>query len=292
MTIGGRLQSAPAPISIEDTRVRPPQVLALDNAATFIALDPASDGVSLSLGGDLRGAGPVSLSARLPPGDVRESRVSLALAQIPATMLSAYALNAFDRSVTAGTADIELEVARSGERIDGSLDLTGQALELAMDDAAADAGGESSLEMAAALLEDRDRRISLSLPFASSSGTVFDAATAALRARIAALTETPFMALESGTDINSALASAIPFLPGDAALSDAALLTIDQLTAALNDRPRLGTRILGGYDPDADRNALARRWSWQWTMPLPMQAGNRHSRWLPHCSKIVTGASA
>jgi hypothetical protein len=113
--------------------------------------------------------------------------------------------------------------------------------------------------MAAALLEDRDRQISLSLPFASSSGTVFDAATAALRARVAALTETPFIALEPAIEAGSPLASAIPFLPGDAALGDAALLTIDQLTTALNDRPRLGTRILGGYDPDADRDALARQ---------------------------------
>jgi hypothetical protein len=51
----------------------------------------------------------------------------------------------------------------------------------------------------------------------------------------------------------------VPFTPGEAALNDRALATIGQLAEALNARPRLGLRVLGGYDEQADRTALARQ---------------------------------
>jgi len=261
--LDGRVQTESTRIDIEDTRVRPQQSFVLDTAAAFVANSPGNDGLSLSLSAGLRGAGPVSLTLSMPPGTTGNLKVSIELTQVPAALLSPYVNRALDRALMAGTADIGLDYVRNNQSLDGTLHIVGHALELApvpaIVAASANAGDDASPEMAVALLEDRDRRLDLNLPFAGSSGTVFDAVTAALSARIAALTDTPFAALGTAADGDAALADAIPFLPGDAALSDVALLTIDQLAAALTARPRLGIRILGGSDPEDDRDALARQ---------------------------------
>lgn len=258
LDLSGRVEIGQASLSVTDARVSPPQAFRLDEAAVLAARNAGTDELSLSLAGRLGGAGEATLTIRLPPATTGGPRVSMQAMRLPASMLSAYAFDAIGRRLTAGDIDLGIEYSLNGNRVDGSLRIVTRGLALAEQaDDRARADTEHSLDLAAALLEDSDGIIEMQLPFASSAGTARDAAASALEARIAAVTDTPFGAL--APIIGTTTASAVPFLPGDAALTDSALAAIRQLADALNARPRLGLRVLGGYDPTADRNALARQ---------------------------------
>jgi hypothetical protein len=233
-----------------------------DEAAVLATLDADSGELTLNLGGDLSGAGDAAVTVRALPEAAGGSRVSIEAASLPATMLSAYAADTVGRALTGGELDLALVYALSGSRVDGSLRLVTRQLELAADGGAAADGGTAdnrggSVELAAALLESADGVIEIDLPFAGNAGSVREAAGAALEARIAAMTETPFDAL--APLIGDDAVNTVPFLPGDAALTDRALATVAQLAAALQARPRLGMRVHAGYQPRVDRDALARQ---------------------------------
>jgi hypothetical protein len=254
--LGGRLEIERIRLAVTDARITPPQTFVFDEAAVLATLDADSGELTLNLGGDLSGAGDAAVTVRALPEAAGGSRVSIEAANLPATMLSAYAAGTVGRELTGGEVDLALEYALSGSRVDGSLRLMTRRLELAADGGAADNRG-GSVGLAAALLESADGVIEIDLPFAGNAGSVREAAGAALEARIAAVTETPFDAL--APLIGDDAVNTVPFLPGDAALTDRALATVAQLAAALEARPRLGMRVHAGYQPSVDRDALARQ---------------------------------
>jgi len=258
--VSGRIEVDSARLSVHDERVVPPQSFAFDDAAVLVVADADADGLSLRLGGRPRGVGEATLRVRVPPGVTAEHRVSIEAVRLPATKLSAYAVDALGRRLGAGNADLSLEYSLSGNRVDGSLRIV--ARELAFATGTAELGsnvGGPSLELAVALLENPDRIIEIDLPFSSYIGTVRNAVTAALKARLATVTEAPFDTLAPLMDGAAEATNAVPFLPGDAALNDRALASIVRLAYALNARPRLAVRVHGGYDPTVDRDALARQ---------------------------------
>jgi hypothetical protein len=256
--LGGRLEVESARLSVNDARVIPPQSFAFDEAAILTTIDADSDELSLSLGGQLTGAGEATVTIRVPPGAAGGARVSIEAAGLPATMLSAYAVDTLGRRLAAGDTDLRVEYALTGNRVDGSLRIVTRGLAFSEQTAGqTPADGGPSLELAAALLENANGVIEMQLPFASNTGTVRAAAAAALEARIAAVTETPFDTL--APLIGDEGADAMPFLPGDAALNDRALVAIGRLADALNARPRLGLKVYAGYDPRVDRDALAKQ---------------------------------
>jgi hypothetical protein len=162
------------------------------------------------------------------------------------------------RRLAAGSAEFGLQYSLNDSRADGLLQLSVRDLAFAPRRAGADAE-PASLELAAALLEDADGVIDLDLRFATSTGTVRDALADALAARIAATTQTPFDTLATLAQDQGRPSGAIPFLPGDAALGDRALASVEALADALAARPRLGLRVFGAYDATLDRDALARQ---------------------------------
>lgn len=287
--VAGRAELDAPALSVTDERAAPRRSFAFDDATLVWTADAGNEETSLALAGRLRGAADASLTVQAPLSAPTPRRsVMIEATGIPAAMLSPYAADALGRGLSAGTADLGLDYSLNGNRIDGSLHLVAHALELAPRSAgpalAADpdlpadaappadpdppagaarpagpaAGGASpSLELAAALLENRDGVIEIDLPFAATTGSVRAAASAALAARLDALTYSPFDALGALIEEAPEPANAVPFPPGDAALGEPALASIEALANALNARPRLGLRVHGGYDATLDRDALA-----------------------------------
>jgi hypothetical protein len=261
VALSGRIAIGEAALAILDSAVMPAQRFALPDAAALVTADPDGDGLVVNLSGNLAGAGELALNLRVPANPNASRQVSLDADALPAAMLSAYSSAALGRAVTAGSADIAIDYAVADERVDGELSLVMRAIEFAAPPAnvgAARVRGPA-LELAAALLEDTDRVVTIELPFAGYDLPARDAAAATLRARLAAVTATPFEALGPQLLGDAGAAGSVPFQPGDAALNDRARAAIDALAGALAARPRLGLRVRGGFDAVADRNALARQ---------------------------------
>jgi hypothetical protein len=170
--------------------------------------------------------------------------------------------------------DLETDFVLADARVDGTLHVVARGLEFAPPAGAIGANGNAgadptdplaaaaapaALDLAAALLEDTAGVIELELPFAGSASSARAAAAAALNARLAALSETPFDALATLMAGEPGTAGSVPFQPGDTALNDRAQAAIRQLVTVLTERPRLVLRVHGGFDATADRNALARQ---------------------------------
>jgi hypothetical protein len=252
--ISGRLEANDTSFDLSDSNVMPVQTFPLTDTGVLITADPESRDVSINISARLDDADAFLLSARLPAGTAAASTVEFQLTDLPTATLSAYAAQSLGRGLDAGRADVKLEYSRRDERVSGELALVARGLVFLPPGA----GEDSSLDLAAALLENAEGITEIELPFAGTDRSVRYAAIDALSARIAALTATPFDALQAVTaGDDQTTASVVPFRPGEAALSDRALATIAQLAAALTARPRLGLRVLAAYDPEADRTALA-----------------------------------
>lgn len=248
----GRVEIDDAELALSDARVTPEQTFEFANAAAVLSAESLRDGLSINLSGNLVGGGDAVLTARLPGSSTDERTLSFIGTALPARLLSNYSAQMLGHRLSAGSADVDLGYTSNGQRVTGDLRVVGRELEFVPDD-------DRSLDLAAALLANSDGVIDLDLPFAGSGGSVRSAAAFALRARMAALTATPFDAVAPLVDGNVEALRAVPFVPGDAALGDLAHAAIDRLSALLTARPRLGLRVQGGYDARADRNALARQ---------------------------------
>ncbi len=253
----GRIEITDAQPALSSARVTPPQTLEFAAAAILLFVDPSTYDLFIDLGGELVDAGDAMLMARIPIETPAERTLSFAAADLPAAMLSSYATQALGRGLSSGRADIKLDYLLNGQRVSGALQLLGRELAFAPPAASGQATEfDTSLDLAAALLVNADGVIDLNIPFA---GNVGNAAADALRARLATLAATPFDAVASMLAGDVDAVRTVPFVPGDAALGDLALATIDQLADVLNARPRLGLRVHSGYDASADRNELARQ---------------------------------
>lgn len=260
LQLSGRIEADGARVVVHDARATPPQSFVVTDAAVLVTAEAGDGDLSLSLNGALDGAGAAMVSVRLPPAVNAGSTVSIEAAELPAARLSAYAVGALNRPLATGSTDLGLDYSVVNRRIDGSLHLVARNLgftsRLARE--TGDSIDQASLELAAALLETPDGAIELDLPFTGNTGSARDAVTAALGQRVARLADAPFEALAPLIG-RAADANAVVFRPGDAALGEAAITAVRRLAGALMVRPRLGVRVLGGYDAAVDRDELARQ---------------------------------
>ncbi len=219
----------------------------------------------------------LTLRGRIAPGGARvdveagrdDGRESLQvrLEDVPAPMVSKYAASALGRGLAAGRIELGLDYSQAAGHRAGEFSL--RALDLAFEPVrdGRDPARNLPLELAAALLEDPNRELALAVPFSMSADAatvaaprgMLAAAAAALRARVAALGGDPFGVLGGLVGVDGRAFEAIRFEPGTAALSDAALATLDGLAAALAERPGIGVAVSGGFDSKSDRDALARQ---------------------------------
>jgi Domain of Unknown Function (DUF748) len=258
-----RLRLAPDPsvrialdnqrLTLTDTRWPDSSSIGLSDVTGMIEAD--GEITSLTLTGRLAGAGPASLELRVPSAPAGGRDVALMLADVPAERLSPYATEMLGRAPRSGSVDIDLDYAEHHALADGHLRI--RARELELDDGSA----STPVELAAALLEDRDRVMTLDVPVyaRNASGGLGTILATAVQRRIAALAAAPFTALSPLAGLDPNALGHVPFAPGAAALGAAALTTLDGLARALRERPRLGVRARGAYDARADRDALARQ---------------------------------
>ncbi|HEX5421887.1 MAG TPA: DUF748 domain-containing protein, partial [Gammaproteobacteria bacterium] len=87
--------------------------------------------------------------------------------------------------------------------------------------------------------------------------SVTEAIGAALRARLRAVTAAPFAVLGALSGHDAAAVHSVEFETGKAEPSSSGTETLKALAAALSERPGLALYAAGGFDPDADRRALA-----------------------------------
>jgi len=119
------------------------------------------------------------------------------------------------------------------------------------------------LELAVALLADAEGRIDLHIPVRGNlRDPQFDLGAIMARAFgnvLKKIVSAPFRAIAGlfvGEDRDR---GAVAFAPGSAALTPPAEEDVAQVAKALEERPRLGVRVHGGYDPARDPEALRLR---------------------------------
>ena len=120
------------------------------------------------------------------------------------------------------------------------------------------------LELAVALLADAKGRITLDVPVTGNlNDPQFDLGAVVAKAvgnMLGKIVSAPFRALagmfggKGGDELGQ-----VPFEPGRARLSPPAEENVAQVAQALQERPGLGVRIAGGYDPQQDAEALRLR---------------------------------
>jgi hypothetical protein len=252
----GRIELTGASFELSDRYFAPTSTFALADVSGVVSTETGP--AQMNLAGRLVDGGPTMLNLR-PPGTADAGRtVTLELAAIPLALLAPYAEHTVARGLTAGRTDIGVYYTQHGERIDGRAQIAARGVEFAASEGANDAG---DVELAAALLEDASGLIEIELPLAASASTrAIGAAVAdALDARVAALADAPFAALAPIAGRDAERLHAIAFEPGGAGLTAAALDTLESLALTLRARPRLGLRVLGGFDAGMDRDALAKQ---------------------------------
>ncbi len=119
------------------------------------------------------------------------------------------------------------------------------------------------LELAVALLADAEGRIDLDIPVRGNlNDPQFDLGTIMARAFgnvLKKIVSAPFRALAGLFGGEDRDPGAVAFAPGSAALTPPAEEDVAQVAKALEERPRLGIRVHGGYDPARDPDALRLR---------------------------------
>lgn len=278
-----------AGFEIEDSRFGASMTFALTDVAGVVALDdprvPETSGVAIEIDGRLDGGGAASFAARFPSpdrGPTADGRATVALeaADVPATLLAPAASSVLDRGVTAGRVDLAVEYSRElrGAAIDGRVTVAATGLEL-------DGDLDGRWPLGLALSTDAERRTELTAPIgapalAGAAGAANEAAGAAVavtasggparldgalaaalavRTRLEAIAADPFATLAALVGREPFLLRAVEFEPGTAELSPAGVQTVDALAEALDARPLLALAAGGGFDPRADRDALATR---------------------------------
>jgi len=186
--------------------------------------------------------------------------MKLAATSLPAAVLSPYAAAAVGQELAAGTYDLAVDYRQSAGRVAGDVRVSASGAAFAAAELPPGPGAYA-LELAVALLENTDGRVELAAAFSGDASDVRGHIGAALEARAADLAAAPFLALAAFVpqpDGAAGSLQSVSFAPGETELGPQAQATVDALAAALAQRPRLGVRVHGAVDPEADRLALAR----------------------------------
>lgn len=257
-----RIEVADSRMTFADFAVAPSFQLAAKNINGTVGTVRGGTTVSVSLQGQLTGAGTGRVDASWLAGDPARSGIwRLAVADLDASRLSPYLAAIAGREIVAGQLNLTMTGAVNDRVVDitHSVGVTG--LELGEGDSIP-AATNRPLDLAIALLEDADGgiRVDVPLPAVRLGDQVAPLARFrdGLDAVVLRMTEAPIEVLAGLADPAGVDLGRVAFDAGSAALNEAASEALATLAAALARRPRLGVQIVGRYDPVADRNALAR----------------------------------
>ena len=188
--------------------------------------------------------------------------VQLAFRNLALPDFTPYAAKFAGYRIRSGRLDAQLRYRVRDGRLVGDNKLVFRKLQLG-DKVESASALDLPIDLAVALLTDAQGRIDLAIPVRGDlRDPQFDLGgliAKALRSTLGRIVSAPFRMLASLFGGGERKApDEVPFAPGSAALSPPAEETMARLAEALAARPQLALSIAGGYDPDADREALAR----------------------------------
>ncbi|HEX6318115.1 MAG TPA: DUF748 domain-containing protein [Burkholderiales bacterium] len=175
--------------------------------------------------------------------------------------LTPYVVRFAGYRVESGRVSAELRYRVRQGRLVGENDLTFEKLQLG--DKVRGAGvRDLPLELVVALLADAKGRINLDIPVSGDlNDPQFDFGGLIARALgnvVGKIASAPFRVLAGVFGKGGENLDRVAFAPGSASLTPPAEETVAQVAKALAERPRLDIAVQGGYDPQADLEALRR----------------------------------
>jgi hypothetical protein len=234
----------------------------LDGAFTGFTLEPENT-VALELKGRVNEYGSAVITGRLRPFNaLRYSEINMSNRNIMTSVLSPYAARFAGREIASGRLNLDLKYLLNDGNLDGDHDI--EFTNLVLGDRVKSPGAQDlPLDLAIALLEDSEGRINIKIPVSGNlDDPDFNLRTVIAKAAgnvIASVINAPFKLLSALIGSRSEALNAIPFEPGSAEITPPAMEMIAGLSDALQQRPGLALRTAGSYDPELDRDALARQ---------------------------------
>ena len=206
--------------------------------------------------------GLVTVSGALRPWAPRElTRIDVAFRNVDLPRTSAYTIKFAGRPIAAGRSDLDLTYALQNGEVEGRNRLVISDLELG---APVEQPGAMKLplDLAVALLKNRDGKIDLDTPVRGSLDdpqfSYGDAVLGVFGNLIGKLVASPFRLLGSLVGIQSDDFGAVTFASGRSRLSPPDEEQLLHLAEALDKRPQLKIAVPGVLAEPADRRALAR----------------------------------
>lgn len=259
---GARFEISGGSVEFTDRSVPMPVRLSIDDIDGTILRRGIGQqaAIAISLTGGMSDKGRGEIAAEWLPARRHEAtRIDLGLHDAEIAVLSPYIAEVIGRHILDGRMDLTMQLVLDEAELDLSNLLVIRDLQLGgrVD---SPVGADLPVELAAALLEDRDGTIAVRVPVArqlldagESPARVF---AHALTDYIAAVAATPFerlaeLAGRPGLDLDS-----IGFPPGSADITDDSRAKLTALDRALALRPELGLTVYPGFDPATDRHAL------------------------------------
>ncbi|MDR3440505.1 DUF748 domain-containing protein [Telmatospirillum sp.] len=214
----------------------------------------------VTLRGQVGDFGQVKIDGRLTPFDPGKStKINVLFRNVEFPELSPYTVKFAGRRIARGRLDVDLQYAIDERKLNGANRVVIRDMELGEK---LDVPGamDLPLELAIALLKDRDGKIEVELPVSGNLGDPqFDIGSVISKAIFNLLTDlitSPFQALAGLLGGDDDTLGHIDFAPGSALLDPPEKEKILRLVRALDMRPRLGLVVPGVVDPEADRAKL------------------------------------
>ncbi|HEX6320216.1 MAG TPA: DUF748 domain-containing protein [Burkholderiales bacterium] len=207
--------------------------------------------------GDARIRGTIDLGAPTSLADIRARLRNLRL-----EAFNPYVAKFAGYRIASGRVSAELRYVLKDGRLVGDNELVFEEMRLGEKVESASAL-DLPLELAVALLADAEGRISLDVPVSGNlRDPQFDFGAIVARAVgnvLRKIVTAPFRALAGLLGAKDRDLGQIAFAAGAAVLSPPAEEDVAQVAKALEERPRLGVLVHGGYDPERDLDALRLR---------------------------------
>ncbi len=225
-----------------------------------LSSDPAT-AATVDLKGTVDGYAPVTLSGEVTPlADPTNLDLRLVFDGVDMALLSPYSGTYAGYVIDRGLLDLDLHYALRDNHLQGDNSIRVEKLKLG-EKIASDKAVDLPLELALAILTDSNGVIDMAVPVTGDvnnpgfdlSGVITDAIVNLLTKAITA----PFSLLANLVSSEEDL-QRITFSSGSSTLSDRSKGKLDELAAALAQRPQLSLVITGRLNKDADRERLQR----------------------------------
>jgi uncharacterized protein involved in outer membrane biogenesis/outer membrane protein OmpA-like peptidoglycan-associated protein len=245
----------------DDSLVLPFSARVTDVSARLLGVDNRPDGeATVEAHGRIQPNGEARAQGRLRPSALADmTDLHVRFDNIDMPLLSPYSATFAGRKIAAGKLWLDLRYRIRDRELDGLNIVTLQNVTLGE---RVRAGGlkDSGLELALALLKDRDGRARVEVPVRGKvddarilyRGVVADAIDNTVKRIVGA----PFRLLGRLLGSEDELSGVIDFDPGSSRLTAGEREKLDRLAAALTQRPGLGVRLRPAYDEKRDGQAL------------------------------------